>query len=66
MNVKRYFRGPLFWVLIVVVLVLVFSRMVGGTSSYKSVDTSKVVAAINAGNVKSALIKDKEQQSRSR
>jgi cell division protease FtsH len=62
MNVKRYFRGPLFWVLTIIILVLIFGRMLGGTSSYKSVDTSTIVAAIQAGDVKQAQVKDKEQQ----
>ncbi len=62
MNVKRYARGPVFWVrhrrgaghrLL--------QRAGSGGSSYKSVSTAQVVASIDAGNVTNAVFHDKEQ-----
>ena len=61
MNVKRYARGPVFWVVIVVVLVIAFSNLWGGGGSYKSVQTGQVVGAIDAGNITNAVVHDKEQ-----
>ncbi|MGH8890420.1 MAG: ATP-dependent metallopeptidase FtsH/Yme1/Tma family protein, partial [Acidothermaceae bacterium] len=61
MNVKRYARGPLFWVLIVVVLLVLLRGLWSGGSSYKGVDTSEVTTAINTGNVKTVTFHDKEQ-----
>src|SRR5665213_4638603 len=61
MNVKRYARGPVFWVVIVVVLVIAFSNLLGSSGSYKSVQTGQVVGAIDAGNITNAVVHDKEQ-----
>ena len=61
MNVKRYARGPLFWVLIVVLLLVLLRGLWSGGSDYKSVDTSQVTTEINTGNVKSVTFHDKEQ-----
>src|SRR5664279_4161194 len=61
MNVKRYARGPLFWVLLVVLILVVLNGLWAGGSTYKSVSTSQVVADIENGNVVSAIFHDKEQ-----
>jgi len=61
MNVKRYARGPLFWVLLIVVLLVLLKGLWSGGSDYKGVDTSQVTNAINTGNVASAIFHDKEQ-----
>ena len=61
MNVKRYARGPLFWVLLIVVLLVLLKGLWSGGSDYKGVDTSQVTNAINTGNVASAVFHDKEQ-----
>src|SRR5450755_3769005 len=61
MNVKRYARGPLFWVLLVVLILVVLNGLWAGGSSFKSVSTSQVVADIDSGNVVTAVFHDKEQ-----
>ncbi|MDQ1486926.1 MAG: cell division protease FtsH [Actinomycetota bacterium] len=61
MNVKRYARGPLFWVLLIVLLLVMLRGVWGGGSTYKSVSTSQVVAAIDSGNITNAIVHDKEQ-----
>lgn len=61
MDIKRYLRGPLVWVLLIGVLLVVLLQLFNGGDDYKDVDTSKVVAAINHDKVKSALVTDKDQ-----
>jgi cell division protease FtsH len=61
MNVKRYTRGPLMWVLLIVVLVVVLRGFWGSGSDYKSVSTSLVTNAIETGNVTNVVFHDKEQ-----
>ncbi len=61
MNVKRYARGPLFWVVLIVILLVLLKGLWSGGSDFKSVDTSQVVSAINTGNVSSVVFHDKEQ-----
>jgi len=61
MDVKRYFRGPLLWVLLFGVLVALVMWGVNPGQTYEKVDTSTVVTAIQNGQVKSAKIVDKDQ-----
>ncbi|HEY3925720.1 MAG TPA: ATP-dependent zinc metalloprotease FtsH [Acidothermaceae bacterium] len=61
MNVKRYARGPLFWVLLIVVFLVLLNGLWSSGSSYRSVSTSQVVANIASGNVSQAVFHDKEQ-----
>jgi cell division protease FtsH len=60
MDLKRYFRGPFLGILVTLfVVVLVFEYASGG-SSYKTVPTSKVVWAVEHGEVSSAQLLDKD------
>jgi cell division protease FtsH len=61
MDIKRYLRGPLVWVLLVGVLIVVLYQLFNAGSGYKEVDTSTAVTAIQSGQVKSALLTDKNQ-----
>src|SRR5665213_2124325 len=61
MNVKRYARGPLFWVLLIVVFLVLLNGLWSSGSSFKSVSTSQVVSNISSGNVVTAVFHDKEQ-----
>ncbi|WP_264349459.1 ATP-dependent zinc metalloprotease FtsH [Streptomyces milbemycinicus] len=54
MDVKRYFRGPVMWIVLAVLAVVVLMQVVGSSGGYKSVDTSQVVKAINRNQVQSA------------
>jgi len=51
MDVKRYFRGPLVWVALVVLVVVAYTGLFHSDGGYKKVSTSEVVTAINSGNV---------------
>jgi cell division protease FtsH len=61
-NVRRYLRGPLVYILVVVLLVIVFLQVVSGANAPKSKALSEVQTAIEKGEVKSAKILDKEQK----
>ncbi|MBB5939382.1 ATP-dependent zinc metalloprotease FtsH [Streptomyces zagrosensis] len=54
MDVKRYFRGPVMWIVLAVLAVVVLMQVVGSSGGHKSVDTSEVVNAIDKNRVKSA------------
>ena len=61
MNAKRFLRGPLFWILLAVLLVLVGSSLVSGIGGPERIDTSQAVADIQADRVESAIITDRDQ-----
>ena len=61
MNAKRFFRGPIFWILVAVLLVLIGSSLVSSIGGPTSVDTSAAVKEITSNNVQSATIIDREQ-----
>ena len=54
-DVRRYFRGPFVWVALVVLAVLVGAQLLTASGGYKKVDTSVVLADINADQVASAI-----------
>ncbi|WP_151773380.1 ATP-dependent zinc metalloprotease FtsH [Streptomyces abyssomicinicus] len=56
MDVKRYFRGPVMWIVLAVLAVVVLMTVVGRSGGYESVDTGKVVQAINDDRVQSAQL----------
>jgi cell division protease FtsH len=61
MDLKRIFRGWVLAILLVVIVFLFVFRLAGSSQSYKQVNTSQVIAAIQAGNIKSAILTDTEQ-----
>jgi cell division protease FtsH len=62
MSIKRYLRGPLFWISLAVLLVIIGSQVLAAQGGPKKVDTSQIVTAINNGQVKSAKLVDKDQR----
>src|SRR5512139_1319056 len=56
MDVKRYFRGPVIWVVLAVVAVLAVMQLVSSAGGPKSVDTSVVLDAIQNNQVVSAKV----------
>ncbi|GHI05926.1 ATP-dependent zinc metalloprotease FtsH [Streptomyces cellostaticus] len=62
MDVKRYFRGPVMWIVLAVLAVVVLMQVVGSSGGYKTVDTGQVVAAINANRVESAKLTTGDEQ----
>jgi len=61
MDLKRIFRGWVLAILLVVIVFLFVFRLAGSGQSFKQVNTSQVVAAIQSGNVKSATLTDTNQ-----
>lgn len=61
MNAKRFLRGPLFWILLAVLLVLVGSTLVSGIGGPERIDTSQAIADIQADSVEKAVITDGDQ-----
>ncbi|MFJ5530007.1 ATP-dependent zinc metalloprotease FtsH [Streptomyces sp. NPDC093261] len=62
MDVKRYFRGPVMWIVLAVLAVVVLMQVVGSSGGYKTVDTGQVVAAINENKVQSAKLTTGDEQ----
>ncbi|MCX5398745.1 ATP-dependent zinc metalloprotease FtsH [Streptomyces sp. NBC_00102] len=62
MDVKRYFRGPVMWIVLAVLAVVVLMQVVGSSGGYKTVDTAKVVQAISKNQVESAKLTTGDQQ----
>ncbi|WP_354641836.1 ATP-dependent zinc metalloprotease FtsH [Kitasatospora camelliae] len=56
MDVKRYFRAPIMWIVLAVLAVIVLMQVVSDSSGYKTADTGQVIAAINANQVKAAKL----------
>jgi cell division protease FtsH len=61
MDLKRYFRGPFVAVLVMLLVFFVVYEYASSGNSYTQTDTSRVVSLIEKGDVKSALLTDKEQ-----
>ncbi|HEX6918669.1 MAG TPA: ATP-dependent zinc metalloprotease FtsH, partial [Actinomycetes bacterium] len=62
MDVKRYFRGPFFWVAIIILGVLLISSISSAAGGFKKVDTATAIAAIQKGEVEQAKIVDRDQR----
>ncbi len=61
MNAKRFFRGPLFWVLLAVMTAIIASSFISGMGGPERVDTSQAIAEIQGNQVESAVITDGDQ-----
>jgi cell division protease FtsH len=61
MDLKRIFRGWVLAILLVVIVFLFVFRLAGAGQTYKQVNTSQVVSAINNGQVKTATLTDTNQ-----
>jgi len=56
MDVKRYLRGPVVWIILAVVAVILLSRVFDAANGYKKVDTATVIDYIDQNKVKSATL----------
>src|SRR5450756_2416930 len=61
MELKRFFRGPLLLVLLAVLVITITLGWANSGSSYQQQTTGFVVKQIEQGNVKSAVLTDKNQ-----
>ena len=61
MDLKRIVRGPIFWIALAVAFVLIGSSFLSGVGAPEEVDTSDAISRINAGEVDTATIIDRDQ-----
>ncbi|HWM60379.1 MAG TPA: ATP-dependent zinc metalloprotease FtsH [Pseudonocardia sp.] len=64
MDRKRLLRNPLIWILVAVLVYLTFSMLLDDTRGYTQVPTSVAISQIDGGNVRDALVEDREQRLR--
>ena len=62
MDLKRFTRGPLLWILGIVVLLLLVTTMFNSDGNFEKTDTSKVVSLIQEHKVANAKVIDKDQR----
>ena len=62
MDFKRLARGPIAWLVAIIVAVVVLSQVVSKPSSYKSVDLTQIESEISSHQVESVTLRDKEQR----
>jgi cell division protease FtsH len=62
MDVKRYFRGPVMWIVLAVLAVVVLMQVVSSSGGYKTVDTGQVVQAIDRNQVQQAQLSTGDEQ----
>ena len=62
MDVKRYFRGPFFWVALVIIGVLLVTSISSAAGGFKKVDTAVAIKAIENHQVEKAKIVDRDQR----
>jgi len=60
-DLKRIFRGPIFWIALAVIFVLVGSTLISGVGAPEEVDTSVAISQIQSGSVDTATITDRDQ-----
>jgi len=58
---KKILRGPIFWIAIAIIFVLVGSSLISGVGAPEEVDTSAAISEISDGNVDTATITDRDQ-----
>jgi cell division protease FtsH len=61
MERTRFFRRPVVWIVLVIIGAIALSTMFTGGDTYRRVQTSKAIELLNSGQVKKALLEDKEQ-----
>lgn len=64
MNIKRIVRGPIFWIVVVVMLALVLAQVMTASGGYEEKDTSTVISAIQDGNAAKVTLIDNDQEVR--
>jgi len=61
-RIRKMMRGPLFWIVLALILVVALGRISGSGATFTPVDTSVVLAEISQDKVDSALVIDKDQK----
>ena len=61
-RIRKLMRGPLFWIVLALILVVALGKVSGSGATYTPVDTSTIINEISANKVESALVIDKDQK----
>jgi cell division protease FtsH len=61
MERTRFFRRPVFWIILVIIGAIAIASYFTGRDDYTEVDTSVALERLAAGGVESVLIEDREQ-----
>jgi cell division protease FtsH len=61
MNGRRFFKGPIFWIVMAIVLVLLGSSLLSNIGGPETIDTSEAVSDITQDKVDSATLIDRDQ-----
>ena len=59
---RKVLRGPLFWIVLSLIVVTFFGQISSSGDKFTKVETSTILAAISANKVDSALVIDREQK----
>jgi cell division protease FtsH len=60
-DVRKLLRGPIFWIALAVLFVLIGSTFISGIGAPEQVDTSQAITDIQTNNVDTATIVDRDQ-----
>ena len=61
-RLRKTLRGPLFWIILSLILVSFFGQLSSSGDKFTKVETSTILAAISANKVESALVIDRDQK----
>jgi len=61
-RLRKTLRGPLFWIILSLILVSFFGQLSSSGDKFTKVETSTILAAISANKVDSALVIDRDQK----
>jgi cell division protease FtsH len=61
-RIRKLIRGPLFWIVLALILVVALGKVSGSGVTYTPVDTSTIINEISTNKVDSALVIDKDQK----
>ncbi len=62
MKVKKYLKGPIFWIFIAVFLILVGSNVISSANAAKEITTAEAVSSITNNEVSSVKLIDRDQR----
>jgi cell division protease FtsH len=61
---RRFFKGPLFWIIVAIFAVTIFGQITNAANRYTEIKTSQALDAIAKAQVDSAVLVDKSQKIR--
>ena len=61
---RRFFKGPLFWIIVAIFAVTIFGQITNAANQYTEIKTSQALDAISKAQIDSAVLVDKSQKIR--